>query len=108
MTPAAIAQRDPIYGMIWRAVPRSVDPMLREDIMSDIYLGIREGRLHPCEIATMAKVYISAGYAAFANRWGAVSLDAAMPGTDDLRIIDTIEDPQALEAFDRIEGRYEH
>ena len=108
MSPAAIAQRDPIYGMIWRAMPRGVDPMLREDIMSDIYLGIREGRLHPRDIATMAKVYISAGYAAFANRWGAVSIDAVMPGTDDLRLVDMIEDPQALEAFDRIEGRYEH
>jgi hypothetical protein len=98
-----LACRDPIYGRIARAVPRTVDPILRDDIVSDVYLAIREGRLHPREIEAAATKFISAAFAAWANRWGALSLDALIgDGADGPSFIELVEDEAALAAFDRI------
>ena len=106
MTSAArLARVDPIYGSISRAVPRGVDPLLREDIMSDIYLAIREGELHPRDIRAAAHRFVGSAYRCFANKWGAVSLDALTGDDDTLRLVDLIEDPAALAAFDNIEFR---
>jgi hypothetical protein len=102
MSAAQLALKDPIFGRIARAVPRGVDPMLRDDIMSDVYLAIREGRVHPREIEQVAKQFISAAFAAFSNRWGAISLDATIGDGSTATFLDALEDERALAAFDRV------
>lgn len=105
MTAAArLALSDPIYGRIARFVPRGVDQNLREDIISDVYLAIREGRLHPRNIEAEARRFINAAFGAFANRWGALSLDALI-ADEGATFLDMLPDPAALEAFERIEFR---
>lgn len=106
-TAARLAQRDPIFGRISRAVPRNVDPLLREDIMSDIYLAIREGVLTPREIEDMASRFIGAAFAAWANRWGPLSLDVRAGDGDAPTFAELIEDERALAAFDRITFHHE-
>lgn len=103
MNPASLAQRDPIFARISRAVPRSVDPMLREDVLSDIYLAIREGVLHPRDVEAAARKFIGAAFAAWANRWGNLSLDVAASAVGNgPTFADLIEDEHALAAFDRV------
>lgn len=103
MSAANIARRDPIFGRIWRAIPGSVDPILREDIVSEVYLAIREGRLHPREIEAMAGRFIGAAFAAWANRWGALSLDVRSgEGEGAPTFAELVEDESALAAFDHI------
>lgn len=103
-----IAQTDPIFGRISRAVPRSIEANLREDIISDVYLEIREGRLHPRDIATQAKRFITAGYACWANPWGALSLNVGIGREDDDEDhVQSIEDASSLAAFDRVSFRWE-
>ena len=102
-TAARLAHADPIYGRIWRAIPRTVEPMLREDIMSDLYLAIREGRLHPRNIEAEAKQFVTAAYSVFANRFRYISLDAPRGEDGEITLLDTLADQGALLAFDRIE-----
>ena len=102
-TSAQVAHADPIYGRIWRAIPRSVEPMLREDIMSDVYLAIREGALHPRNIEAEAKRFVSQAYAVFANRFRDISIDAPRGEDSNMTLGDTLVDPQALQAFERIQ-----
>jgi len=99
---AMIAAIDPIYGRIARVVPRTIDPMLREDILSDVYLAIREGALHPRDIEGRSGKFVSAAFKAFRSHWGDISLDAPRGSDSDLTLMDTLVDDQALEAFDRI------
>lgn len=103
MSVAFIAQRDPVFRRIWHAVPRSVDAALRDDIISEIYLAIREGRLHPRDIDAQAKRFISAGFAAWANPWGDLSFSMGKSGKNSGEdFTEAIEDEEALEAFDRV------
>jgi len=108
MSLALLAQRDPIFKRIWQAVPRNVDPALREDIVSDIYLEIREGKLHPRDIERQARRFVAAGFATWANPWGALSLSSARRNDDDREdFTERIVDEDALAAFERIGFRRE-
>lgn len=108
MNLSLLAQRDPIFKRIWQAVPRSVDAALREDIISDIYLEIREGNLHPRDIELQARRFISAGFAAWANPWGELSLSCNRRGDEAGEdFTERIEDEGALAAFDRVRFRRE-
>ena len=102
-----IAQRDPVFGRISRAVPRSIEPALRDDIISDVYLEIREGKLHPRDIAAEARRFITAGYAAWANAWGALSLNALQDNDDGPSFLESIVDESSIAAFDLVGFRWE-
>lgn len=105
---AVLACRDPIFGRISRAVPRSVDPVMRDDILSSMYLAIRLGILTPADIEAMAGRFISAAFAAWSNRWGTMSLDARINDIEGApTFAELVEDEQALGAFDRITFRHE-
>ena len=98
-----IARHDPIFKRICQAVPQSVDASLREDIISDIYLEIREGRLHPRDIEVQARRFINAGFATWANPWGQPGFKRQDHAKDACRYFtERIEDESALAAFDQV------
>lgn len=101
--PRAINPRaDPIYDAISQLVSRRIDPSLRDDIISEAYVEYLYGRLKQNNLIAGVKRIQGRMFATFANPWGDLSLDAAMSEGGDATWIERIEDPQALEAFERI------
>lgn len=88
---------DPLYARISAAVPRGIDPALRDDMISQAYLEVLEGQLKEDRLAEGVKKVRGRIFQAFANPWGNVSLDAAL-GDDDARaIVESI--PAGTSAF---------
>lgn len=69
---------DPLYAEIAAAVPRGIDPALRDDMISQAYLEVLEGRLTKDRLAAGVKKVRGRMFQAFANPWGNLSLDAAL------------------------------
>lgn len=78
-----------IYAAASAAVHRGMPPDVRDDILSMIVLAVLEGEFPVEEIAAQAKKFISAHYRQF-SKFSTVSIDAVVPGTDNLRLIDTL------------------
>ena len=78
-----------IYGAANEAVPRGLPADIRDDIISLIVLAVLEGELRPDEIATRSREVVRAHYREFSDF--TLSLDAVIPGTDGLRMIDTLK-----------------
>lgn len=69
---------DPLYAEISAAVPRAIDPALRDDMISQAYLEVLEGRLTKDRLAAGVKKVRGRIFQAFANPWGNLSLDAVL------------------------------
>lgn len=78
-----------MYARIRRAVPRHCPSDVRDDIAADISIALLDGELELDEIERSVTRFVSAHYRA--REWHeAHSLDAIIPGTDNLRLVDTI------------------
>lgn len=80
---------NPLYAAIEAAVPRGLPHDVRADVISQMALDVLEGWLDLADVKKAARQYLTAHDRA-SGRWDHVSLDAPMPGTDDLRMIDTL------------------
>lgn len=74
------------------AVPMHLEPELRADICQDLMVGILCGDLDPDDLSLPAKEIGRKVQQMFPTKYGPLSLDAVMPGTDSLRLIDTLSD----------------
>lgn len=90
-----------LFEQIRNALPDAMDPVLRDDAISEIYLAVIEGKLSAGRIKAEAKRYANRQVAEWQSRYGPRSLDEVM-GDTDLTMLELIEDPSALAAFDRI------
>lgn len=77
------------------AVPKYLDPHMRADICQDLIAGLLCGDFSENNL-TQAVKETTRRYNQMFSRFGHVSLDAPMPGTDDLRLIDIITDEDSL------------
>jgi hypothetical protein len=93
---------DPTYARIRRAIPKGVDPALADDAASDAYLAQLEKKCEAAKLEQGVKRIVSRNFARFANPWGAISLDAPRGADTDDTLMETVEDPRALEAFDEM------
>lgn len=78
------------------AVPKYLDADLRADICQDIMVGILCGDFDPDNLNLPAKEMTKRVQRMFPTKYGPLSLDAVMPGTDDFRLIDTITEEDTL------------
>lgn len=78
------------------AVPKYLDPDLRADICQDLMVGILCGDFSPDDLNLPAKEMTKRVKQMFPTKYGPLSLDAVMPGTDDFRLIDTISNEDSL------------
>jgi hypothetical protein len=85
-------EADPLYARIAAAVPRSIDPAIRDDIIGDAYIAILDGRAKVGQLTEVVKRARSKVFAAFANSFGPRSLDQVVAGTDDFTLMDTLRD----------------
>lgn len=78
-----------IYARISRAIPAGYPSDIRDDVASDISIALLDGELPINGIEREVRRFISAHFSG--REWGRIwSLDAAIPGTDGIRRIDTI------------------
>lgn len=78
-----------IYAAARKALPDGLPAFVRDEIIADIILAHLEGRLPVADVAAKAKQFVTAYYRMF-DQWKTISLDAPVPGTDGLRLGDTI------------------
>lgn len=93
---------DPLYAQISHAVPRGIDSALRDDMISQAYLEVLEGRLDPKKLAAGVRKVRGRVFQAFANPWGNKSIDIANVDGRPGSWADNIPDERALEAFNLI------
>jgi transposase len=82
--------RDLLYARIRRSLRG--DWAIVDDAASDLYLAVIEGRLEIEQIEAVAALYRNRVIADYASAFGPVSLNKAVPGTEDLMMIDTLRD----------------
>ncbi|MDB5583356.1 MAG: hypothetical protein JWR80_8532 [Bradyrhizobium sp.] len=93
---------DPLYAKIACAVPRGIDPALRDDMISEAYLEVLEGRLDPKHLREGVKKVRGKIFRTFANPWGNRSLDAPMHDDGTGNWAESIPDDRALQAFEAL------
>ena len=91
-----------LMARIRRAVPASISAGLRDDIIGELALACIEGTLSIDLVERQAPRFVSAGYAAWANAFKFTSLDTPIGPDDERTRGETIEDEQALAAFERV------
>jgi hypothetical protein len=85
--------RDLLYARIRRSLRG--DWATVDDAASDLYLAVIEGRLKIEQIEAVARQYRNRVIADYAPAYDQVSLNKAMPGTEDLMMIDTLRDERS-------------
>jgi hypothetical protein len=78
------------------AVPKHFDPETRADICQDLVVGILCGEFSEDDLSLPAKEMTRRVMKMFPTKYGPISLDEIMPGTDDFRLIDTISNEDSL------------
>lgn len=84
-----------LYQTACDTVPRYLPRHIRDDVISEITLAVLEGTLAAEDIAKSAKKYLTAWNRDFGS-YGTVSLDAVIPGTENLRLYDIIPSQESV------------
>lgn len=91
-----------ITSRIEAAVPKSLERHLRDEVVQEVWLAIRQGEITLDEIEAETRRYIGRAFAKWANRYGPRSLDAMLFEDGDGTLLDFIGDETALERADAI------
>lgn len=78
------------------AVPKHLDPETRADICQDLVVGILCGDFAEDDLSLPTKEVTKRVFQMFPTKYGPLSLDEIVPGTDSLRFIDTISNEDSL------------
>lgn len=78
------------------AVSRAYKPHMRADICQDIIVGILSGEFDPDDLHLPVREMTKRVFALSMEKWGDISLDAALPGTDDFSLLDTLTEEDSL------------
>lgn len=85
---AALWQND-LHRAASAAVPDTLPPDIRDDVISEMVVAVLEGSLSAIDVPRAARRFISDHFRS--REWRSIlSLDAVVPGTDRVRLIDTI------------------
>lgn len=79
-----------LLAIVNAAVPPHIPHFIRADVCQDVLLAILEGRVPSRGIGREAAMALNKVWKMHPFLFGPVSLDQVIPGTDGLRIIDTI------------------
>lgn len=101
--PAITPFSNPLYAQIAEAVGRKIAPDLKDDVISDMWLAIAEGRLSEEQVAEVAARYRSKTIGLYASRFGPRSLDEDIGGEGDgFRMIDLIRDDRSTSWLEKM------
>lgn len=79
-----------LMAEIDRVVPRSLPEFARGDICQDLMVALLEGSLKLSDLAKGAKSYLTEYRKMFPDKFGPLSIDAPIPGTEGFTIADTL------------------
>jgi len=74
------------------AVPKWLPEEMRADVCQDLVVGILAGDFDKDNLKLPAKEMMARVQKMFPTKYGPISLDAIMPGTDDMRLLDMISE----------------
>lgn len=78
-------------------VPRGLPPDIRADVSQDLIIDILEGNLTLDEIDGNMKGAVRKVFKMHPTKYGPLSLDAPLPGMNDVRLMDVISDERGVE-----------
>lgn len=85
-----------LLRLINDAVPRSIPEDRRADICQELAIAVLIGDADAANLSTAWRPLFHKVYAQHPTIYGPLSLDAPIPGTEDLRLIDTISNEDSL------------
>lgn len=88
--------------VVAKHIPSFVPHLLREDLSQDLLVAILSGEETIENLPNVVLDYVKRARKILPDRWKTISLDATVPGTDGLRLIDTIP----AEEIDNSESEY--
>lgn len=89
-----------LMAKIKAAVSSRIDPALRDDVISEIYLAVIEGRVEPEQIGAVVRSFVSRGMAQWQPLHGPRSLDQKAFEDGGATIGDLVGDSTAIEQLD--------
>lgn len=99
--PAITPMANPLYAHIFQSVGQSIAPDLRDDVVSEMWLAVAEGRLSPDQIPRQAARFRNQTMANYASRFGLRSLDEEIGDGDGYRMIDMLKDEGSSDWLER-------
>ena len=81
-----------VFAQVQGAIPRWIDPAVRSDVASEVYLAIMEGRLEIEQLGTAIRTFARRGLAAWSPQKGPRSMDEALGADDDRTLGEMIGD----------------
>lgn len=95
--PYRTAERSPMLASVYKLIPKGIHPEVRADLCQDLIADICAQVVTLEQLADPKKLrpYITRANQLL-GRYGQVSLDEVIPGTDSLRLIDTIDSETSI------------
>lgn len=93
---------DDMLAVVEAAVPKSIDRMVRDDIVAELHLALLEGRLEPDQIRSAVRSFVSRGLSQWQSAYGPRSLNGAAGPDDDRQLVDLIRDDTSADLIDEI------
>jgi len=87
---AALNSATDLMQLVDSVIPRGLPEFARADICQDVMVALLDGSLKLADLREGSKQYLAAYRKMFPDKFGPVSLDEAIPGTDGLRRVDLI------------------
>ena len=81
--------KNTLYATAAAAIPATLPPHVRDDAIQSLILAVLEGEVSEAAVAKHAKRFISGAWG-LVSQHGMRSLDATIPGTERLRLLDTL------------------
>lgn len=81
-----------VVRRVRRAIGRALPRDIADDAVSDLLVAILAGEIELTDIERDARKFGNRVLGDFASKFGARSIDEIVPGTDDMRLIDTLQD----------------
>ena len=85
-----------LVKLVNAAVPKHIDADTRADICQDLLVGILCGDFSEDDLFLPAKQMTRRVMQMFPTKYGPMSIDAEIPGTDGFRLIDTLAEEDSL------------
>ena len=96
-------QGEALMARIQASVSKRLDPVLRDDVVGELYLAVLEGRLEVEQLGAAVKSFVNRGLSEWQSAYGPRSLDQKLFSDGSRTLGDLIEDRTAICELDGIE-----
>jgi hypothetical protein len=86
----ATGQPSDLVSIVARAIPLAIPPEIRADICQELLLSVLEGELSLADLKKGVAAAVTKYNRMFPGKFGPISIDAPIPGTEGFTIADTL------------------